>query len=481
MDQNLLTLRQISSWLFAILALLLAPASLPAEAPDFGELERVAAAELRATNTPGCAIAVVQGNDIVFKAGFGLANVETGQAVAPEMLFRLGSTTKMFTAAALVGLAIEGKLKLDDPIGNCIPGLQPAIAALTAHQLLTHTAGLTDESIMSGRHDDAALGDGVRTMDQTWLFTEPGKIHSYANPGYWIAGLACEHVAARPYADVMDERLFRPLGMKRTTLRPTLAMTWPLALGHEVRSGKPAIVRPQADNAATWPAGQMYSNVEELSRFAVAFMHNGQLDGQQVLSPSVISKLSSPYVPRAGADDHYGYGLTISTDRDVKILQHGGSRTGYGSTIRMAPEHETAVILLANRSASSLPRTATRAMELALSLKPGPAPNRSEPQQLSAQESADLVGVYTNHRQTIELYLLEGKLQARRTGGDVSRLAGEVMKSGERRITVSAPGAEDEMGRPIVSFTVVVDGAGKPEYLVSGSRALKRQPNQKSN
>src|SRR5262245_41318426 len=83
--------------------------------------------------------------------------------------------------------------------------------------------------------------------------------------------LACQELAGKPYADVLADRLFRPLGMTRTTLRPTLAMTWPLALGHEVRSGKPSIVRPQADNAATWPAGQIYSSVPDLARFVTAF------------------------------------------------------------------------------------------------------------------------------------------------------------------------------------------------------------------
>jgi len=448
---------------------------------DFAKLESVANSELRTTNTPGCAIAVVRGKEMVFRKGLGLANVESGQAVAPEMLFRLGSTTKMFTAAVLTTLAEEGKLNLDEPIGKCIPSLNPAIAALTAHQLLTHTAGLTDESIMSGRHDDAALGDGIRKMDSSWLFTEPGKIHSYSNPGFWIAGLACEQLAGKLYADVMEERLFRPLGMKRTTLRPTLAMTWPLALGHEVKSGKPAIVRPQADNAATWPAGQMYSNVEELSRFAIAFMHDGQLDGQQVLSPVVIAKLASPHVLRHGTNDHYGYGLSVAVERGVRIVQHGGSRTGYGSTIRMAPEKHLAVIVLTNRSGSSLPKTATRALEIALSLSPEPSRPTPDPRSLSAQEIADLVGSYTNNRQTIELYDDGGKLSARRSGEGFSRLAGEVMKTGEHRITVSAPGTEDESGRPIVSFTVVVGADGKPEYLMSGSRALKKQPAQKSN
>jgi len=100
---------------------------------------------------------------------------------------------------------------------------------------------------------------------------------------------------------------------------------------------------------------------------------------------------------------------------------------------------------------------------------------------LSAQEIADLVGTYTNNRQTIELYDEDGKLHARRSGEGLSRLAGEVTKTGERRITVSAPGTEDESGRPIVSFTVVHGADGKPEYLMSGSRALQKQPAQKSN
>jgi CubicO group peptidase (beta-lactamase class C family) len=225
----------------------------------------------------------------------------------------------------------------------------------------------------------------------------------------------------------------------------------------------------------------MYSNVEELSRFAIAFMHDGRLDGKQVLSPAVITKLASLHVPRHGTNDHYGYGLSVSTERGVRIVQHGGSRTGYGSTIRMAPDKHVAVIVLTNRSGSSLPKTATRAMEIALSLTPEPPRKAPEPQTLGDKEIADLVGSYTNRRQTIELYVEGGKLRARRSGSDVSRLAGEVMKTGEHRITVSAPGTEDESGRPIVSFTVVVGPDGKPEYLMSGSRALKKQPAQKSN
>ena len=448
-----------------------------AAALDFADLERTAVAELKASKTPGAAIAVIREGDVLWAKGLGLANVETGQTVAPEMLFRLGSTTKMFTAAALVGLAEEGKLKLDEPIGRTIPNLDPRIAALTAHQLLTHTAGLTDESIMNGRHDDAALAAGIRAMDASWLFTEPNAIHSYANPGYWIAGLACEQLAGKPYAEVMDERLFRPLGMQRTTLRPTLAMTWPLALGHEVRNGQEVIARPQADNAGTWPAGQMYSNVFELASFTTAFMNGGRLDGKQVLSPAVIAKLSLPYVPRPGTGDHYGYGLMISTDGGLKILQHGGSRTGYGSTIRMVPERKIAVIILTNRTGSSLPKTASRALEIALGQKLSSDPPAGQPQPLTEQEAANLVGIYTNHRQTIELFLRDGQLQARRSGDtSFSGAASSVLKSGDRRLVLTGLTTKDEPSHTQSTLIVVPGKDGKAEYLCSGSRALKKQP-----
>jgi CubicO group peptidase (beta-lactamase class C family) len=446
---------------------------------DFSSLDQTVIEAMKRSQTPGAALAVIRNDRIIYAKGYGTANIETGETVTADTLFRLGSTTKMFTAAALVMLAEEGKLKLDEPVGKCISGLREPIAALTPHQCLTHTAGLTDESVMSGRHDDAALADGVRKMDASWLFTEPGKIHSYANPGYWIAGLACEELDQKPYADVMHDRLFQPLGMTHTTLRPTLAMTWPLALGHEVRSGKASIVRPQADNAATWPAGQIYSSVTDLTHFVAAFMEGGKLEGRQVLPPAVIERLSAPHVPRPGDDGYYGYGLSVSDERGIHILQHGGSRTGYGSTIRLAPEHKLAIIILTNRSSSSLPKTAAAALELMLPFQPRAAVPRtasasSEQPPLSEAEMQQLVGTYTNHRQTIVLSIREGQLHARRRG--TTTASGSITRTGENRIAITGTGDDPATGRPTASFFIVRDSDGRPEYLLAGSRALKRQP-----
>ncbi len=462
---------------FALLAiwLLAFPCLVTAAEPDFSRLEQVALAELRASNTPGAAIGIVRDGQLIWKKGLGLANVETKQAVDPEMLFRMGSTTKMLTSAAVVMLEEEGKLKLDAPVGKYVTGLHPAIAALTPHQMLSHSAGLTDESIMSGKHDDEALAAYAQTMDAAWLFTEPGKIHSYANPGYWLAGLACERIDDKPYADLMVRRLFRPLGMTRTTLRPVLAMTWPLALGHDVRGGKPEIVRPIADNAATWPAGQMYSNIPELARFTTAFLDGGKLEGKQVLSPTLIAKLTSPYVSRPATGDHYGYGLSVGKDRGVMLWEHGGSRTGYGSTIRMAPEQKVAVIILTNRSSSSLPRTAAAALEMLLPFDGKPAADDSKPQPLTEKQMAELVGTYTNNRQTIVLAVEDGKLKARRTASDASTSAGTLAWSGDNRLAYYSGDADGDSSRPTTTFSVVRDSSGRAEYLISSSRALKRK------
>ena len=121
-------------------------------------IERVAMEELQATQTPGAAVAVVSGDQVIFSHGYGVASVETGAPLTPDMLFRLGSTTKMFTASAVVGLALEGKIDLNAPVSRYISGLDPAIGQLTANQLLSHTSGLHDEAPMFGSHDETALG-----------------------------------------------------------------------------------------------------------------------------------------------------------------------------------------------------------------------------------------------------------------------------------------------------------------------------------
>lgn len=433
-------------------------------APDFSRLEAVAQEELKATGTPGAAVAVVRGDRVVYARGFGVASVETGQPVTADSLFRLGSTTKMFTAAALVRLSEQGKLRLDAPVGELVTGLPPRIAPLTPHELLSHTAGLKDVAPMEGLHDDSALAANVRAWTDDYCFTEPRQIYSYSNPGYVLAGLAAERAAGKPFADVVAEQLFHPLGMKRTTFRPTLAMTYPLALGHNVENGKPAVVRPFADYAGAWPAGSMFSSANDLSRWMLAFLNEGRLDGKPVLSPELIRKLSTSYATIPGATEtRYGYGLRLEPFRGVRMVNHTGSRLGFGSVMRLVPEHRFGVVVLGNRSGVNLVRTATTAMELLLPLQPMDATPPPAAVVLPEEQLGTYAGTYANPPARVTVTLKEGKLHLQQM--DAER---EMAPLGEHRFRLGGAGDPAQ-----VVFTPGPDG--RPRYLSRGGRAYRRQ------
>jgi len=434
---------------------------------DFSSLERVVLAELSETNTPGAAVGIVSGDRVIFARGFGVSDVETSASVTPDMLFRLGSTTKMFTAAALVKLVQEGKLRLDEPIGKYAKGLSPAIGRLTSAQLLSHTAGLKDDAVMFGKHDDAELGETVRALKDDFVFAAPGSIFSYSNPGYWLAGYVIEQVSGRAYADQMSESLFKPLGMERTTLRPTMAMTFPLSQGHE-RAGKekPKVIRPFADNTGNWPAGSMFSSVNDLARFVIAFMNNGKLEGKPVLSPSLIAELSKPRAEVPGSDSKYGFGLSIGPLRGVHVVQHAGSRSGFGSLIRMAPEHRFAVIILINRTGGTLNKTAEKAMELMLPLVEAKKESEPGPRTMTEAEMTRYIGVYGDVQNRIELLMKQGQLYLKRGSQE-----GLVTKTGNSRFSAMIQGEA-----PALEFEIVPGADGNAEFLHIGMRAMKRVP-----
>jgi len=437
---------------------------------DFTQLEKVALQELKETNTPGAAVAVVSGDRVVFAKGFGVANIETGAVVTPDTLFRIGSVTKMFTAAVLVTLAENGRFKLDEPIGKYVEGLNLKLSQVTAHQLMSHTAGMTDESPSDyGLHDDSALAAYVRSLKEDHFFTEPGMIFSYSNPGFDVAGFLMEEVGGTPYADQMGERLFKPLGMNSTTFRPTVAMTYPLSQGHHAPGkAKPSVIRPFGDNVAGWPDGFVFSSVNDLVRFAIAFMDNGRIDGKQVLSPVVITKLSTPYVDlhsRFGFDDgRYGYGLFVHDHRGVRVVWHAGLLPGFGALLQMVPAHRFAVIVLANRTASLLNKTVEKAMELLLPLEAKGQAKSEQALPVSEPEMSDYVGTYTNKPESAEILVKKGKLVLKRADGEFP-----ITKIGNCRFSIIKP-SESEAEE----FVLVPGANGKAEYLHMGRHALKK-------
>jgi CubicO group peptidase (beta-lactamase class C family) len=430
---------------------------------DYSALETVIKEELISSNTPGAAVAIVSGERVVFAKGFGVANIETGAPVTPDMLFRLGSTTKMFTGAALVTLSSQGKLKLDGPIGDKATGLNPQLAQLTTHQLLSQSAGFADFQAPFISHDDESLARMVRAWKGEALFTQPGQIYSYSSPGYWLAGYVIEETTRNAYADSMSDLIFAPLGMTRTTLRPLAAMTHPLAMGHSV-SGKekPVIIRPAFNNVAMWPAGSIYSSANELSLFVIALLNGGKVDAKQVMPPEVPARLFGKYTPMPGdAEVHYGYGVLNFEQRGVRIVMHGGFSRGYGSMIQMAPEQRFAVIVQTNKSGATLPLTRSKAMEMFLPLKPETAEKPKTIRPMTDIQRLNFAGKYVNGPQTWEIIVKEGKLYYKQAGGDL-----ELKQTGDYRLSFGSALENDLMFVP--------NSRGETEYIFDGLYSAKK-------
>lgn len=446
---------------FFVLVFLAWQISAQTKAPDFAELERTISDELAATATPGAAVAVVSGDKVIFAKGFGTTSAEGGAAVSADTLFRMGSTTKMFTAAAVLALSEQGKLKLDAPVGNYVKNLSPKISALTVHQLLSQSTGLRDFNPLASGNDDAALGQNVRLWKDDVFFSEPNKIYSYSSANYWLAGFLTEELTGKSYAEATAELVFKPLGMTRSTINPLLAMTYPLALGHAVQNKNANVIRPIDNNAAKYPGGSMFSSAAELARFAVAMLNGGRVDDKQMISAAVVEKLQEPQFYLPGEEKaFYGYGLLGFEERGVKTVSHGGASRGYGSFITFAPAQKIAVIVLANTSGQTLPKTRQKALEMLLPLKPQPNQTNetNETLALTADEIRRYTGKYAHAPQTWEFFARDGKLFVRQDDKEF-----EMKKTGEHEFSFEQGG---------VLF--VPNARGEFEHIFMGLYAAKK-------
>jgi len=352
----------------------------------------------------------------------------------PGMLFRLCSTTKMFPAAALPTLAENNKIKMNEPIGNRVKGLSARLARVTPHHLLSNSAGIRDFAAPVISNDDPSLGNMVRGWKDDVFFADQGEIYSYSSPGYWLSGFVVEELYGKPYADAMTELLFKPIGMERTTLRPFLAITYPFATGHVVQEGKATIIRPMFNNVAMWPAGSIFSNAKDLSRWVIALMNEGKVEGKQLLSASLINQMVGHHVPVPGeTDSYYGYGLTVFKYKGLEFVGHGGFSRGYGSMIQMVPSKKFAVIVLTNKSGETMRKSLNKAMELGLGLKDDDEQKPAPVAPPAASEMSEYVGTYSHAPQTWEVSIKDGKLSMRFDGKDYA-----MTKSGGRKFTFGA-------------------------------------------
>ncbi len=469
-------MRAIEVLCISLISVLIAQPTLAASnITDFSDLDKVIQEELNMTNTPGCAVAIVSDNKIVYAKGFGVANIETGQPVTPDTLFLIGSTTKAFTAYTLLSLAEEGTVDTNKPIGTYIKDLSPRLSNLTASQLLSHTAGLKDisnpdKAVKECFDVESGLGKYIRSLNDSSFFTDPGDVFSYSNTGFSLAGYLIQIVGGRPFSDAMDERILKPLGMNNSTFHLEMAVTHPMSMGHIVNTPKVRVMRPFQYCVPIWPAGYLFSNVLDMARFAEALMNNGTLNGKQILSSSIIKEISTPHARLYSVypDGSYGYGIIMHNYRGVNIIEHEGNDEGFFCVFKMVPEYKFALIILNNGGSTNMPNSTKKAFELMLPLKPE---DQLKLMKMNQSEMAKYAGSYSGEDQDIQhtenitsVIIKDGKLLLKIKGLEVP-----LEKVGDDQFIIATPDVPDPR---YIGFVPGKDGRIK--YLHDGLRAFPK-------
>jgi len=369
------------------------------------------------SDEPGGAVCIKRGDEILLRAGYGLAQVELNVPMTPDMIFRIGSITKQFTAVAVLQLAAAGALDLDAPLGTYLPDYPEPGAAITVRQLLNHTGGIPnytdDMEFMENMCLDMELDDIIATWQDRELDFEPGSDWIYSNSGYVLLGKLIEVASQLEYADYMAERVFEPLGLEHTMygdpgrIIPNRAAGYdPGADGHR-NAVYISMTLPHA-------AGALLSTVDDMVTWCEA-----ELGGSELLPETWHEELVTRARLNDGRLTGYACGLNILEYNGHEIIGHGGGINGFITHVAHVPDEDLSVVVLSNNLGSDpAPHTLThRAIALVLG-----APLDSRPQEeLPVELLADLAGVYRNEADAEERRILrldeDDQLTSQRTGG----------------------------------------------------------------
>ncbi|WP_424682227.1 serine hydrolase domain-containing protein [Frateuria sp. YIM B11624] len=296
-------------------------------------------------DVPGAALLVLKDGKPLLRKGYGLADLERHAKVTPDTDFRLASVSKQFSAAAILLLAEDGKLKLDDSIRHWLPSLPATTDKVTLKQLLDHTGGLIDYEDLIPPNQTAQLDDQdvLRMLSATpRSYFPPGSAYRYSNTGYVLLGLVVEKASGQTLQDFLKQRIFTPLHMDHTLLYVHDAKTVPhRAYGYSWTKGR-WLRTDQSLTSATRGDGGIYSNIDDLSRWDAA------LYDDRLLSDASRKAAFSPHVKVTGEpyEASYGYGWRITGD----TLWHSGESIGFRNVIVRWPKQHLTVILLSNRN-----------------------------------------------------------------------------------------------------------------------------------
>ena len=400
---------------------------------------------------PGCAAAVSLNGDVVFEKAFGLADLEHNVPNTPQTIFESGSVAKQFTAAALVLLQQDGKLSIDDPVRKYIPELPDYGAPLTIRHLLNHTSGLRDWGSVMGL-TGAGRGDRVITQDlafdvithQRALDFTPGSEYSYSNSGYNLAAIIVERVSKQKFPAFVEERLFKPLGMKNSSWRDDYQRIVPGRAQAYARS-----------NNGPWrlnmPFMNVYGNGGMLTTVGDWMIWNAMLDSRSLGAP-LVDALETRGVLNDGRKIAYALGLEVGTCKGLKDISHGGATAGYQTFLARYPDNKVSIGVMCNG-------TSPGAGEIAADITDeifGPYPERAktEPAKISEDELKKFVGIWRSEKTHAPARFVIENGVARWSGARVVPMGGGQFTAGGNQLKFTF----DKDGKPVSAETVDSDG-----------------------
>lgn len=304
------------------------------------------------THTPGLSLAVVRDGKIIREQGYGLANVEHGVAVRPETLFQSASVGKQFTAALVMLLVKDGKLKLDDPIAQYLPGPPKAWKAITVRHLLTHTSGVGDPSGKIDLRKDYTDAEMIALAASMPLHFEPGARWQYSNTGYHLLGYICTKVGGKFYGDQLRERIFAPLAM-RTRVISERDIVPHRAAGYEWTGSELKNQEWVSPTMNTTADGSLYLTANDLARWDLA------LYGEGILDETSKKALWSPVKLKDGTTHPYGFGWEVIPVNGHKRVAHNGRWQGFRSQFSRFVDDKLTVIVLANSTSAPVEKIAS--------------------------------------------------------------------------------------------------------------------------
>jgi CubicO group peptidase (beta-lactamase class C family) len=348
--------------LLAALAILAVAAPVAAQFTPFeaavAEFDAEVAAGV-AEDAAGCvSVAVFIAEDVIWSKGYGWADIENRVACTENSIGRTGSISKSFTAVLMMQLVERGLIDLDDPVADYLPELReladpPAgMRPITFRMLASHTAGLVREPRLEGAASGSIYRWEAKVLESipyTGFNTPPGTEYSYSNIGYGILGLALSRAAGVPFMTLVEELIFRPLGMTSSTYivnTPDLAARLSVGYSRDRETGEVSAeqaTREHLGRGYKVPNGGIYSTVGDLEKFAAAMLGASPV---RILSAESLAEVFTPQPPADG----YGLGFSVRDEDGMTLVGHGGSVAGYNAHLLFELDSKIGVAVLRTTS-----------------------------------------------------------------------------------------------------------------------------------